>query len=297
MMNWFERMKKGLKGGQKKEMPDGVWVKCEGCAEIFYKKDLEESLWVCKSCGYHFRIGYSDYIRILLDDSSFEEINASITSADPFNFEARERYADKIEKTVKSLGINSAVITGFGKMNGRRVALGIMDFRFIGGSMGSAVGEKISKLVDAAMAERAPLVIISQSGGARMQESALSLMQMAKASAKLHQFSDQGLLYISVMTHPTSGGVSASYAMLGDVNMAEPRALIGFAGPRVIKEALGSDELPENFQRSESVLKHGFLDMVVDRRNLKETLSKLIDLFVGDEKKKVDLGQKVPEEG
>jgi len=296
-MNWFERMKKGLKGGRKKEIPDGLWIKCERCGEIFYRKDLEDSLWVCKSCGYHFRIGYSEYIKILLDDGSFEEINPDITSADPLDFEAKERYSDKIEKAVKSLGIKSAVVTGFGEMGGRRVAVGIMDFRFIGGSMGSAVGEKVSRLIDAAAAERTPLIIVSQSGGARMQESALSLMQMAKTSAKLRRFSNQGLLYISVMTHPTSGGVSASYAMLGDINIAEPGALIGFAGPRVIKEALGGGELPEDFQKSESVLKHGFLDMVVDRRELKGTISRLMALFVGDSDESVSPVQADREEG
>ena len=281
-MNWFDRMKSGLKTRQKKELPDGVWTKCEGCATILYCKELDHSQWVCHHCGHHFRIGYERYLRILLDEGTVEEIGAGITSADPLKFRAAKRYTDKIKDSRKRTGMNAAIWTGTGLIDGHPVALGVMDFRFIGASMGSAVGEKIVRLIARAMERRLPLILLVTSGGARMQEGALSLMQMAKTSAMLGQFSDAGLPYISVMTDPTTGGVTASFAMLGDILLAEPNALIGFAGPRIIKETLQREELPEGFQRSESVLKHGFLDMIVDRREMKTTLAQLVGFLSGE---------------
>ena len=281
-MNWFDRMKSGLKTRRKKDLPDGVWTKCESCSTILYRKELKNSYWVCHHCGHHFRIGYGEYLQILLDEGTTEEIHAQITSADPLKFRAEKRYTDKIKDGKKRTGMNAAIWTGTGHLDGHSVALGVMDFRFIGGSMGSAVGEKIARLIDRAMERRLPLIIVCTSGGARMQEGALSLMQMAKTSAKLGQFSEAGLPYLSVMTDPTTGGVTASFAMLGDVVLAEPEALIGFAGPRIIKETLQRDELPEGFQRSESVLEHGFLDMIVDRRELKATLSQLLSFLTVD---------------
>ena len=275
-MNWFEKMKSGLKTLTKKDIPGGVWVKCEGCGEMLYRKELARCCWVCSRCQYHFRIGHAEYIQILLDEGSFEEINAGLASLDPLKY---PHYSDKLRKSRKITGLSSALRTGSGHIDGHPVAFGVLDFRFIGGSMGSAVGEKFARLVDLAIAQRYPLVIVSASGGARMQESILALMQMAKTSAKLAQLSDAGLLYISVMTDPTTGGVSASFAMLGDVNLAEPNALIGFAGPRIIKETLGRDELPEGFQRAESLLQHGFIDRVVPRTELKQTLAQLIGLL------------------
>ncbi|HIE04758.1 MAG TPA: acetyl-CoA carboxylase carboxyltransferase subunit beta [Candidatus Latescibacteria bacterium] len=278
-MKWFERMKKGIRTLTKRELPEDLWVKCEGCGEILYRRELETSLWVCPKCGYHFRIGHKEYINILLDAGSFEEMYAELTSADPLKFKDSKRYTDRVREARRRTGTNSALRTGAGSIEGHPVAFGVMDFGFIGGSMGSAVGEKFVRLVDRAVSDGRPLVVVASSGGARMQEGALSLMQMAKTSAKLTELSEARLPYICVLTHPTTGGVTASFAMLGDVLIAEPGALIGFAGPRVIKQALGLEELPEGFQRAESLLEHGFLDMVVDRRELKKVLAKLLEHF------------------
>ncbi|HID11965.1 MAG TPA: acetyl-CoA carboxylase carboxyltransferase subunit beta [Candidatus Latescibacteria bacterium] len=272
-MNWFERMKKGIRTLTKRELPEDLWAKCEGCGEILYKKELERSLWVCSKCGYHFRIGHKEYVNILLDEGSFEEMDVDLTSADPLKFRDSKRYTDRVREARRKTGVNSALRTGIGRIEGCPVAFGVMDFGFIGGSMGSAVGEKFKRLVDRAIADGRPLVVVAASGGARMQEGALSLMQMVKTSAKLTELSGACLPYISVLTHPTTGGVTASFAMLGDVLIAEPGALIGFAGPRVIQQALGLEKLPEGFQRAESLLEHGFLDMVVDRRELKGALA------------------------
>jgi len=275
-MKWFEKMKKGIRTLTKRELPEDLWVKCEGCGEILYKKELNRSLWVCPKCGYHFRIGHKEYVEIILDEGSFEEMNAGLTSADPLKFRDSKRYTDRVKEARRKTRINSALRTGIGRIGGFPAAFGVMDFGFIGGSMGSAVGEKFARLVDRAIEGRIPLVVVAASGGARMQEGALSLMQMAKTSAKLTELSDARLPYISVLTHPTTGGVTASFAMLGDVLIAEPGALIGFAGPRVIQQALGLEKLPDGFQRAESLLKHGFLDMVVDRRELKQVLVRLL---------------------
>ncbi|MFQ5864608.1 MAG: acetyl-CoA carboxylase, carboxyltransferase subunit beta [bacterium] len=274
-MDWFKRAKKGLKPQRRKDMPN-LWVKCDGCGEIIYKRELERFFYVCSKCQFHFRIKSSDYINILLDDSRFEEFNTKITSVDFLKFKAIKKYSDQIKDAVKKTKMNEAVRTGFGTIYGHPVVLGIMDFTFIGGSMGSVVGEKVARAIDESLNRKIPLIIVSASGGARMMEGALSLMQMAKTSARLAKLSDAGILYISILTDPTTGGVTASYAMLGDIIVAEPGALIGFAGPRVIKQTIGQD-LPDGFQRSEFLLKHGFVDAVVTRHEMKEKVKQILD--------------------
>ncbi len=279
-MTWFKRKEKGVLTTEKKVLPDGLWIKCEQCGEVLYRQELERNLWVCNKCHFHFRIGSHHYIKILLDEGSFEEFDSELRSVDPLKFKGKKKYADQLRDAARKTGMNEAVRTGYGSIDGKKIVLAVMDFSFIGGSMGSVVGEKVTRAAERALKDDLPLVVISSSGGARMMEGAISLMQMAKTSAALARFSDRGGLYISVLTNPTTGGTTASYAMLGDINIAEPGALIGFAGPRVIKETIGQD-LPEGFQRSEFVLQHGFLDMIVERQHMKETLSKLIDFFKG----------------
>ncbi|HGY54872.1 MAG TPA: acetyl-CoA carboxylase carboxyltransferase subunit beta [Caldithrix abyssi] len=277
-MDWFKRKKETLKPTDKKEIPDGLWIKCENCGEIIYKKELEKKYYVCPKCDYHFRIGYDIYVSILFDEGTFEEFNQNIKSTDPLNFKDSKKYSDKYKATVKKTGINEAVITGVGRIEKHQVVMALMDFRFLGGSMGSVVGEKISRAIDKAMELKCPLIILSSSGGARMHEGILSLMQLAKTSAKLARLSQQGLPYISLLTNPTTGGTTASYAMLGDVHIAEPGALIGFAGPRVIKQTIGQD-LPPGFQRSEFVQEHGFIDVIVHRHELKQRIAGILDFF------------------
>ncbi len=277
-MNWFERMKSGFRTIKKKELPDGVWIKCDGCKELLYQKELEKNLRVCPKCDYHFRTSSKEYINILVDEGSFQETNAGMTSVDPLKFKDVKRYVDRLKEHMKRTEQNSAILTGVGEINGHPLALGVMNFSFIGGSMGSVVGEKIVRLINTAIERRLPLVIVSTSGGARMQESALSLMQMAKTSANLFRLSQQGLLYISVLVNPCTAGVLASFASLGDVIIAEPKTLIRFSGPRVTKETTG-EEMPPGFQPAETVLEHGFLDLVVHRKNLKSTLTNLIELL------------------
>lgn len=277
-MEWFKRVKDNLTPQAKKEMPDGVWLKCEGCGEILYRKELSRNLNVCSKCDYHFRITSNEYIELLADNNSFEEFNAHIKSVDKLKFKDSKKYADRLKEAMHKTGINEAVRTGTAKLDGIPIVLAVMDFRFIGGSMGSVVGEKIARACDKALELKSPLIIISSSGGARMQEGALSLMQMAKTSARLAQLSDAAIPYISILTHPTTGGVTASFAMLGDVILAEPGALIGFAGPRVIKQTIGQD-LPEGFQRSEFLLEHGFVDSIVHRKNLKQEIRKILTFF------------------
>ena len=240
---------------------------------------LERNGWICPSCDNHLHIGFDKYVDLLLDPGAFEEMNARIATADPLRFRDHRRYTDRIRDGRKASNLNEAVWTGAGLLDGHPVALGIMDTRYILGSMGGATGEKIARLIDRAIADRRTLVIVCQSGGARMQESTYSLMQMAKISARLRRFSDAGLLYLSVLTDPTYGGVTASFAMLGDVILAEPGARVGFAGPSVIKQFLGVDELPDGFQIAENVLRHGFVDRVVRRDELAPTLSRLMDLL------------------
>lgn len=256
-----------------------MWTKCPECNEIIHKKQLEQNLYTCFKCSYHFRIGSKEYFRILLDEGSFKELDKKIRSVDPLNFVDSKKYSVRLDETIKKTGLNDAVRTGTGTINGIPVVIACMDFGFIGGSMGSVVGEKIARATDFALRQRHALVIVSSSGGARMMEGALSLMQLAKTSAKLAQLSDAGVPFISVMTDPTTGGVTASYAMLGDINVAEPAALIGFAGPRVIKQTIGKD-LPKGFQRSEFLLEKGFVDLIVHRKEMKEQLSKVLNLLL-----------------
>lgn len=278
-MAWFRRSKENIEtGNQKKDMPEGMWTKCSSCGEILHKNAVEQNLWVCPKCGYHFRIGSKEYFSLLLDEKTFKEYDAKMTSKDPLNFVDTKKYKDRIKETIKKTGLYDAIRYGTGKINNREVVIACMDFAFIGGSMGSVVGEKIARAIDKAMKLKAPLIIISASGGARMMEAAYSLMQLAKTSAKLAQLAQKKIPYISVMTDPTTGGTTASYAMLGDVNIAEPGALIGFAGPRVIKQTIGKD-LPEGFQRAEFLQEKGFVDIVVPRKELKSTLSRLLSMM------------------
>jgi len=276
-MAWFKRKKENISPDSKKtELPDGQWSKCEDCGEIIHNKQLEVNIWTCPKCGYHFRIGSEQYISLILDKGSFKEHDKKMRSADPLQFEDTKKYTERVESTIKKTGLYDAVRTGVGKIDGKKVAFACMDFNFIGGSMGSVVGEKIARIIDVAYEEKIPLIIISQSGGARMMEGAYSLMQMAKTSSRLARLADAKVPYISVLTDPTTGGVTASFAMLGDLIIAEPKALIGFAGPRVIKQTIGKD-LPEGFQKSEFLLENGFIDFIVPRKQLKEKLSLMID--------------------
>jgi acetyl-CoA carboxylase carboxyl transferase subunit beta len=277
-MGWFKRVKEGITTTEKKETPEGLWYKCPQCKQITPTKDHAENFNVCFNCGYHERIGSAEYFNILFDEGTFTEINANITSGDPLNFEDTQKYSARIENTIKKTGLNDAIRTAHGKIHGHDTMVACMDFTFIGGSMGSVMGEKIARAIDHSIKTKMPLIIISKTGGARMMEAAFSLMQMAKTSAKLTQLSDAGVPYISLLTDPTTGGVTASFAMLGDVNIAEPGALIGFAGPRVVKETIGKD-LPKGFQTSEFVLEHGFLDFIVNRKELKHKIAELIKMF------------------
>ena len=278
-MPWFRRSKENITSeGPKKDIPDGQWVKCDSCGEMIHKKQLEQNLFTCQKCGYHFRIGSKEYFEILLDEKTFKETDTKIRSVDPLGFVDTKKYSDRLKESMRKSGLNEAVRTGTAKINGLPVVIACMDFSFIGGSMGSVVGEKIARAIDLALKKKDPLVIVSSSGGARMMEAAYSLMQLAKTSAKLAQLSDAGIPYISVMTDPTTGGVTASYAMLGDVHIAEQGALIGFAGPRVIKQTIGRD-LPKGFQRAEFLQEKGFVDVVVHRKDLKETITKVLKLL------------------
>lgn len=281
-MSWFKRTRKGLTGTpSKKSVPDGLWQKCEMCGEILYVKELEKRLWVCSKCGYHFMVGTDKYIEILCDSGTFEETHRGIRSGDPLEFKDMKRYADRLKQYVKKTGRDDAVVTGLARIGGRDVVVGIMDFSFMGGSMGSVVGEKIARSIEDAIRLRHPLIIVSRSGGARMQESIYSLMQMAKTCAMLSQMSKARVPYISIVTNPTTGGVTASFASLGDVIIAEPRALIGFAGPRVIQQTI-RQELPEGFQRSEFLLERGMIDMIRSREKLRATLEELLGFFCAE---------------
>ena len=278
-MSWFKRKEKNINtpSTNKKELPDGMWYKTPG-GSIIHIRELKNNSYVCPEDDYHVRIGSKEYFEILFDNKSFVELDKNLSSSDPLNFIDTKTYKERILKTKKSTGLKDAIKTGVGKINNHDIIISCMDFSFIGGSMGSVVGEKISRAIDYSLKNKIPLMIISKSGGARMMESTYSLMQMAKTSAKLGLLSRAKIPYISLMTDPTTGGVSASYAMLGDFNIAEPGALIGFAGPRVIKETIGSN-LPKGFQSSEFLFEHGFLDFIVDRRDLKTKISKLLKLI------------------
>lgn len=278
-MAWFKRSKQNiLPETQVKDLPDGLWEKCPDCDEIIHKKQLENHCWTCPKCSYHFRIGSAEYIQVLLDEKSFSELDKKMRAGDPLEFIDTKKYTDRVRDVIKNTGMNDAIRTGTGKLNGRDVCFACMDFKFIGGSMGSVVGEKISRLIDKALKMKAPLIIVSASGGARMMEGALSLMQMAKTSAKLALLAEAKLPYISVLTDPTTGGTTASFAMLGDINIGEPKALIGFAGPRVIKQTIGKD-LPPGFQRSEFLLEHGFVDAVISRKEMKDKIHSFLELI------------------
>ncbi|GAA5523017.1 acetyl-CoA carboxylase, carboxyltransferase subunit beta [Aliifodinibius salicampi] len=278
-MAWFKRKDKNIQTDERKEMPEGVWIKVPKTGETVHRRELEDNLWVDPLSGYHFRIGSEEYFSFLFDDGEFEEIGQDIVPTDPLEFEDRKKYSDRLEEYQEKTGLTDAVRVGVGKMNDLDVVITCMDFSFIGGSMGSVVGERIGMAIDHAREHEKPLIIISQSGGARMMESVLSLMQMAKTSAKLAQLEESGVPYISVMTNPTTGGVTASFAMLGDFNIAEPEALIGFAGPRVIRQTIGRD-LPEGFQRSEYLLEHGFLDFITPRNQMKDEMTKLLNILL-----------------
>ncbi len=275
MPAWFKREKEKLQTTERRSIPDGLWEKCPGCGEILFRQELSKVLWVCQKCEYHFRIKPQDYVNLLLDGGKYEERDAGMVPGDPLNFHARKKYTEQVTAAQEKTGQKEVMRIVIGNIGEQKVIMAIMDFSFIGGSMGSVVGEKLSRAISYAIDESLPLITIAASGGARMQEGIISLMQMAKTSAKLAKLAEAGGLHISILTDPTTGGVTASYAMLGDFILAEPGALIGFAGPRVIKQTIGQD-LPEGFQRAEFVLEKGFIDHIVSRREMKETLIRII---------------------
>jgi acetyl-CoA carboxylase carboxyl transferase subunit beta len=271
-MKWFERRKKVEKESRKKEIPDGVWIKCDSCGEILYKKEVEKNLMVCSKCNFHFKVNSSFYRKLLLDEGTFKAFDNNIKTADPLQFKG---YKKKVEEAKKKTFLTEAVTCGEAKIGGRDIEVSIMDFSFIGGSMGSVVGEKVKRSIERASKSNLPLLIVSASGGARMQEGILSLMQMAKTATILNKLKTP---YISVLTNPATAGVLASYASLGDIIIAEPGAHIGFAGPRVIKQTI-KKELPEGFQRAEFMLEHGLVDMIVSRKDLRQTIISLLSHF------------------
>ncbi len=283
-MGWFKRLKEGITTNtkNKKEVPDGLWNICPKCKTTLSVKQLEENFFKCANCNYHFRIGSHDYYDLIFDNSKYTELFADIISVDMLHFVDMKSYSDRLEESVKKTNLLDSMTVAYGKVDKKPLVIAAMDFNFIGGSMGSVMGEKIARGVDYAIELKCPFMIISKSGGARMMESAFSLMQMAKTTAKLTQLSTAGLPYFSLMTDPTTGGVTASFAMIGDVHLAEPEALIGFAGPRVIRETIKKD-LPEGFQTAEFLLEKGFIDLIVDRQSLKATLSDLLNYFVQKE--------------
>ncbi len=276
-MAWFKKIKTRQED-KKVKIPEGLWVKCGNCKEIVYKKEVLRNLQVCPKCNYHFRISARERLKLLIDPNSFTEMDDALTSSDPLNFKDSISYKERLRKNSESTGLSDAILSGTAKIRGIDVIVAVLDFYFMGGSMGSVVGEKIARAAEEALKRKIPLVIVSASGGARMQEGMFSLMQMAKTSAAVGKLKKEGIPYISILSDPTFGGVSASFAMLGDVIIAEPRSLIGFAGPRVIEQTI-NQQLPENFQRAEFLLKHGLIDMVVDRKNLKDTVAKILRLL------------------
>ena len=283
-MAWFTRQKPSVEGvlpndGERNVRTEGLWQKCDGCGQIVWRKSVEENLHVCPKCGYHFRIGAAERLQFLFDDGVYTTHDDSLRSSDPLKFVDSKAYTRRLADMEKATNLPDAVICASGLLNGRRVQICALELKFIGGSMGAVVGEKITRAIERAMAEKTPLIIVSASGGARMQEGAISLMQLAKLSAALMRLDEAGLPYISVLTDPTTGGVTASFAMLGDLNIAEPGALIGFAGPRVIEQTI-RQKLPDGFQRSEFLVDHGFLDAVVKRADLKAYISNALNFFV-----------------
>jgi acetyl-CoA carboxylase carboxyl transferase subunit beta len=279
-MTWFKKPKRKLTATDRRELPTDVFEKCPQCGEILYRARLEQNLFVCPECSHHNRINAEDYIQLLLDDGEYTELFDGLRSADPLHFVDLKPYAKRLESAQRKTGSGDAVRTAQGKLEGIDICIAVMDFEFIGGSMGSVVGEKITRIAQRALETEQPLIIVSASGGARMMEGILSLMQMAKTSVMLAQLHEAGIPFISVLTDPTTGGVTASYAMLGDVHIAEPGALIGFAGPRVIEQTI-KQELPEGFQRSEFLLDHGMVDAIVDRRELKSVIARLLRHMLG----------------
>ena len=279
-MSWFKRIRQGITTTtrEKKETPEGLWYKCPQCKHIATAADNEANLWVCVKCGYHQRITSEEYFSVLFDDGEYSELFAKLKSSDPLDFVDTQPYKDRVEISMRKTKLRDALAVAIGDIEGVSVLIACMDFNFIGGSMGSVVGEKIARSIDYCIEHKLPLVIISKSGGARMMEAAYSLMQMAKTSAKLTQLSAAKLPYISFLTDPTTGGVTASFAMLGDINISEPGALIGFAGPRVVKETIGK-ELPTGFQTAEFVLEHGFLDKIVERKDLRHFIANMVKFF------------------
>ncbi|HVG30053.1 MAG TPA: acetyl-CoA carboxylase, carboxyltransferase subunit beta [Pyrinomonadaceae bacterium] len=281
-MSWFKRKEQKIEAvpeGERVVRTEGIFVKCPECDAALYKRELEESLQVCTHCAYHFRLGARERLAMLFDDAEYEELDAEVVSNDPLGFTDTKPYKQRLEQARRATGLPEAVINGRGKVGGYLTYIGAMDFSFLGGSMGVAVGEKITRIIERAMRDRAAVVTIAASGGARMQEGTLSLMQMAKVAAALAQLDDARLPFISILTDPTTGGVTASFAMLGDVIIAEPRALIGFAGPRVIEQTI-RQKLPKGFQRSEFLLEHGMLDKIVDRREMRDTVIRLLRFMV-----------------
>jgi acetyl-CoA carboxylase carboxyl transferase subunit beta len=274
-MEWFRKAKSGIGTLIKRDTPVDLWVKCDGCKEILYRKELAAHRYVCEHCGFHFRIGASDYVKLLIDEGTWQVQDAGLKSTDPLKFSAKKKYKDSLHDAEKNTGSLSGVVSGLGEIKGIKVSLAVMDFRFIGGSMGSVEGEKIARVLKRALQMKIPAIVVTASGGARMQEGVLSLMQMGKTSAIIAQLAQARIPYFAVMTNPTTGGVTASFAMLGDINIAEPGALIGFAGERVIRETIRQN-LPPGFQRAEFLLEKGMLDMIVPRAEMKDTLASLL---------------------
>src|SRR5271168_3929758 len=281
-MAWFTRQKPGMEGGpegEKRLRTEGLWLKCDSCGQIIWKKALDDNLQVCPRCEHHFRVDARARLEMLFDSGEYEELDAGLTSTDPLHFHDSKAYTDRLASMQEATSMSDAIVSASGTLENRQVNLCAMELKFIGGSMGAVVGEKITRAVERSIAHRVPLIIVSASGGARMQEGAISLMQLAKISAALMRLDQARLPYISVLTDPTTGGVTASFAMLGDLNIGEPGALIGFAGPRVIEQTI-RQKLPEGFQRSEFLLKHGFLDAVVHRKDLKSFIASSLDLLL-----------------
>jgi acetyl-CoA carboxylase carboxyl transferase subunit beta len=274
-MVWFKRAIPSIKTTDKRDTPEGLWSKCDSCGAALHRKQLEDHLYTCPQCGFHFRVSPDIYFSLLFDDGMWEEFDAQLRAADPLAFVDTKNYPDRVRATMQKSGKSEACRNATGKLEGSPVVISAMDFGFIGGSMGSVVGEKIARAADRSVELNAPLIVISQSGGARMMEGAFSLMQMAKTSARLTRLGERGIPFISLMTDPTMGGISASFAMLGDLNISEPKALIGFAGPRVIRDTIKRD-LPEGFQRAEFLQEHGFVDVIVHRKDLRSQLIKLL---------------------
>ena len=279
-MGWFKRLQEGIKTAtvNKKEAPEGIWYKCQKCSQTSTMKEFRDNFHKCPKCDYHGRIGSREYFKLLFDAGTTQVMFEEVVSKDMLKFVDTKAYPDRLVEATRKTGLSDAICVATGKINGREMVVACMDFSFIGGSMGSVVGERIARGIDQSRKMRVPFMIISKSGGARMMEAAFSLMQMAKTSVKLSQLAKEGIPFFSLMTDPTTGGVTASYAMLGDINMAEPGALIGFAGPRVIRETIKRD-LPEGFQSSEFLLEKGFVDFIINRKDLRDTISDLLGFF------------------